>query len=270
VIRQLEAGPVNRSQVHWVCLSPPLDNEPSVVNALAPAFGLVGEEHSSLRGLAGRVLGPPIASWKTPSPSAVETPAPVDAPASSPRSSKPLIVVTDTERLFRRTADGLSRFHRFLDLVYDTREHATWVLLMVEPAVLVLDAAADLSARCFARVYVPPLDAAELSLLLEMRHQLSGYGLRLETEVPRLAGWLRRRRTAWRLWRGHSHAAFDHRAQLSGGNARQAMRLWLALARLEPDDASTVVVGPLPTEACPLIDELPLSPRLVLSLLLLF
>jgi hypothetical protein len=144
-----------------------------------------------------------------------------------------------------------------------------WVVLMAEPAVQVLDAALELRARFPAPIRVPPMSADELAQVLDYRHRLSGYALRLEPGAPSLAGWVRGPGTAWRLWRRHEDATFERLAQLSGGNVRQALRLWLAAAHADAQDAASVVVGPLPADACPLLDELPLSSRVLLAALML-
>ena len=62
---------------------------------------------------------------------------------------------------------------------------------------------------------------------------------------------------------------YERLVRLSGGNVRQALRLWLAAAHLDPDVPGLVVVGPLPGHATPLIEELPLSSRVLLAALLL-
>jgi hypothetical protein len=180
-----------------------------------------------------------------------------------------LIVVENSERLFRRTHEGLECMRRFLELVAGTSDHVVWVVLMAEPAVQVLDAALELRARFPAPLWVPPMRADELAQVLDCRHRLSGYALRLEPGAPSLAGWVRGPGTAWRLWRRHEDATYERLAQLSGGNVRQALRLWLAAAHTDPNDAASVVIGPLPADACPLLDELPLSSRVLLASLLL-
>ena len=56
---------------------------------------------------------------------------------------------------------------------------------------------------------------------------------------------------------------------LSGGNPRQAQRLWLAAARPDPDHEGGVVVGPLDAMADSLLDGLPLVSRVLLAAILL-
>jgi hypothetical protein len=106
---------------------------------------------------------------------------------------------------------------------------------------------------------------------MDLRHRLSGYRLRLEPGEPGLATWLRRPGEAWRLWRGRPDVLFERLARLSEGNVRQALRLWLAVAHLDAaaNDDTTVVIGPLPSEPCPLLDQLPLSSRVLLAALML-
>jgi len=270
LVRQLLASLGERVDLHWLRLSPALEREADVARELGQWFGLALEGASTLEfgELGQRVQALLPGSWR-------RAEAWIDEVDGVPGNAGPisarrrLIVVENTERLFRRSHEGLVRVRRFLELVAATRDQVQWVVLMAEPALPLLDAALELRARFPIQLQVPPMRAPELARVLDNRHRLSGYDLRLEPGAPSLAGWLRGPGTAWRLWREHDDATFERLAQLSGGNVRQALRLWLAAAHIDPDDASRVVVGPLASDACPLIDALPLSSRVLLAALLL-
>jgi Kef-type K+ transport system membrane component KefB len=270
VVRQLLASLGDRLETRWLRLSPSLEREADVVRELSQWFALPVEEDRPLEFgvLARRISALTPASWRR----AELRIDDVDGiPGNSGRieDRRMLIVVENTERLFRRDHEGLVRVRRFLELVTATSDHVLWIVLMAEPAVQVLDAALELRARFPATLRIPAMNAAQLEQLLDIRHCLSGYALRLEPGVPSLAGWLRGPATAWRAWREHDVATFERLVQLSGGNVRQALRLWLAAAHVDREDPSTVVIGPLPADACPLIDELPLSSRVLLAALML-
>ncbi|MFV8754861.1 cation:proton antiporter [Nannocystaceae bacterium ST9] len=270
LVRQLLASLGERLELRWLRLSPSLEREADVARELTQWFGLPIDDARPLEfaGLAQRVQALTPATWRR-AELRIDDVDGVPGNAGRIDDRRVLIVVENTERLFRRTHEGLVRVGQFLDLVSATSDHVLWVVLVAEPAVQVLDAALELRARFPAPLHVPPMRAGQLEQVIDVRHRLSGYALRLEPGVPSLAGWLRGPGTAWRLWREHDDATFERIAQLSGGNVRQALRLWLAAAHIDGDDASTVVVGPLPADVCPLIDELPLSSRVLLAALML-
>jgi hypothetical protein len=261
--------------VRWLRLSPSFDREADVTRELMHWFKLPSDEllRADFAGISQRVQTLTPASWRR----AELRIDDVDGvlgnmpgmPGDMLEQRRMLIVVENSERLFRRTHEGLNCMRRFLELVASTSDHVLWVVLMAEPAVQVLDAALELRARFPAPLRVPPMSPRQLAAVLDHRHRLSGYALQLEPGAPSLAGWMRGPGTAWRLWRKHADATFERLAQLSGGNVRQALRLWLAAAHTNVDDAASVIVGPLPADACPLLDELPLSSRVLLAALML-
>jgi Kef-type K+ transport system membrane component KefB len=270
LVRQLAAGLGERIELRWLRLSPSLEREADVARELAGYFAIPSDPQRPLgfSSLAQRIAALTPATWRR----AEQRIDDVDGvPGNSGRidERRVVIVVENSERLFRRNHDGLLRVRHFLELVAATSDHVLWLVLMAEPAVPLLDAALELRARFPTQLRVPPMSAAQLEQVLDARHRLSGYALRLEPGVPSLAGWLRGPGIAWRSWRRHDDATFERLVQLSGGNVRQALRLWLAAAHVAPDDPSSVVVGPLVPDACPLIDELPLSSRVLLAALLM-
>ncbi len=268
LVRQLLVGLGERADVQWLRLSPRLESERHLVEELTPWFGLPTVSGQSLTTLLQRVQALTPATWQRAELS-IEDVDGVQVTHDRKDGRRLIVVVENCERLFRRNPDGLLRIRQFMDFIAATSDHVLWIVLMAEPAVQVLDPAVELRARFSGLIHVPPMTADQLEQVLEIRHRLSGYGVRLEPGVPGIAGWLRRPGTAWRLWRGHSEATFERLAQLSGGNVRQAMRLWLAAARIDPQDTSTVVIGPLPVDPCTLLDELPISSRVLLAALML-
>jgi Cdc6-like AAA superfamily ATPase len=191
---------------------------------------------------------------------------------AAPSFSRPptLVVVENTERLFRRTPEGLETVRRLLALIAASSGQILWVVLMADAAVRVLDPALELRGRFPLALHVPPVDAKQLERVLDARHRLSGYRLRCEPGRPTLHEWLRHPASAWRQRRDHDLATSERIAALSAGNIRQALRMWLAAAHIDERDPSTVVVGPLPGERCPLTAELPLSSKLLLGALVLY
>jgi hypothetical protein len=273
LVRQLLGSLGERVDARWLRLSPSFDREADVTRELMQWFQLPIDDLSrpDFFGVSQRVQALTPASWRRAELRIDDVDGVLgnSGGAAMLEERRMLIVVENSERLFRRTHEGLNCMRRFLELVSATSDHVLWVVLMAEPAVQVLDAALELRARFPAPIRVPPMSADELAQVLDQRHRLSGYALRLEPGAPSLAGWVRGPGTAWRLWRKHAEATFERLAQLSGGNVRQALRLWLAAAHADQDDAASVVVGPLPADACPLLDELPLSSRVLLAALML-
>ncbi len=240
---------------HWLRLSPTLELEADVARELASALDHLQE---------------PASAWERPP--ASDLAALFDslrASASLDHAPPLLIVLENTERLFRRTPEGLEIMRRLLALISATGKRVQWIVLMAEAAVRVLDPALELRARFSPAIHVPPADPEQIERVLDARHRLSGYQLRREPGSPTLHEWLRSPTAALRLWRNIDVATSERVTQLSGGNLRQALRLWLAAARLDDHEPSVVVVGPLPSDACPLLDELPLSSKLLLASLML-
>ena len=64
-------------------------------------------------------------------------------------------------------------------------------------------------------------------------------------------------REAWTLSDGHA------------GNVRQALRLWIAAANVDPEDLGVMRVGPLDAMPAPLLEGLPLASKVLLAALLL-
>jgi hypothetical protein len=270
LIRPLLAALGERVQTHWLRLSPSLEREDVVARELAQWLALPVDDSRPLEftDLAQRIRGQAPANWRR-AELWIDDVDGVAGNSGKIEARRMLVVVENTERLFRRNHEGLVRVRRFLELVAASSDQLLWVVLIAEPAVPMLDAALELDARFPAPLRVPPMTASQLEQVLDSRHQLSGYALRLEPGAPSLAGWLRGPASAWRLWREHEAATFERLAQLSCGNVRQALRLWLSAAHTDPRDPATVIIGPLPTDASPLIDELPLSSRVLLAALLL-
>jgi hypothetical protein len=179
------------------------------------------------------------------------------------------IVVANVERLFRRTPVGIDRIRRFFDLVAGTSDLVLWVVLFGEPAARLLGPLLELEGRFPVIVAVPPMDATQLESALTMRHRLSGYELRFVQHAPSLHEWVRSPMAAWRTSRAVGPASYERLHVLSGGNARQAQRLWLAAARADPSHEGGVVVGPLDAMSDTLLDGLPLISRVLLAALLL-
>jgi hypothetical protein len=273
LVRQLAAELGDRGdgiEWHWLRLSPTLERESDVVHELAPWFGVSAIDPSS--GFAE--LQQQVQSL---APTALRRAARriEDVDGSPGRQNgdagltpQPMIVVENAERLFRRTPEGLVRVRRFLELIAATSDHVLWLVLMAEPAVAVLDPALELRARFPTVLQVPGMKADQLAAVLDGRHRLSGYPLRIDPGVPTLNDLLREPMSA-RLWRSREDSAYERLVRLSGGNVRQALRLWLTAAHVAADDPGVVVVGPLPGHATPLLEELPLSSRVLLAALLL-
>jgi hypothetical protein len=113
------------------------------------------------------------------------------------------------------------------------------------------------------------MNTKQLEAALTMRHRLSGYELRFTHHVPSLHEWVRNPLAAWRTRRATGPATYERLHALSGGNARQAQRLWLAAARADPRREGGVVVGPLDAMSDTLLGGLPLISRVLLAALLL-
>lgn len=260
LVRQLSASRGDRLGVRWLRLSTALDREADVVLELARSLELIrhADDHGphSFAELGQRIRTHTSVPWRA-------------TTRDGETSRRVAIVVENGDRLFRRSVNGLDDARNFLALVAATSEQLLWIVLMAEPAVPVLDAALELRARFPEPIHVPGMSAGELEQVLDLRHRLSGYHLQLVPGEPDLATWLRRPGEAWRVWRRRPGVVFEQLARLSEGNVRQALRLWLAVARVDPSSAAMVVLGPLPAEPCPLLDQLPLSSRVLLAALML-
>ncbi|MFO7566567.1 MAG: ATP-binding protein, partial [Enhygromyxa sp.] len=268
LVRQLALELGVRVELRWLRLAPTLEREGEVVSELAPWLG-VGtlDPGTGFAELAQQLQALPPAMLRR---AALRLEGGDESrdEGEGGQAPQPMIVVENAERLFRRTPEGIMRVRRFLELVAATSDQVLWVVLMAEPAVAILDPALELRARFPTSLHVPGMDAEQLAAALDSRHRLSGYALRLEPGSPSLSELLREPLRA-RLWRTREAAAFDRLAVLSGGNVRQALRLWLVAAHADAHEPGVVVVGPLPGHATPLLGELPLSSRVVLAALLL-
>jgi hypothetical protein len=236
----------DRIEPRWLSLSPSLDREDDVAPALsellgwrpASSFVTLERTYKALRRL-GR------------------------AP------SKMAIVVENTERLFRRTPEGLRCMGEFLDFVETTHREVLWIVLVTEPAVRRIDPVLELKGRFAVQLQVRPMTSAELERVLTSRHRLSGYALRFHHHAPSLHEWIRSPGAAWRTKRGTGQAMYERIRLLSAGNVRQALRLWLAAAHLDEGEEGKVVVGPIDAIPATLTDDLPLLSKIILAALLL-
>jgi Kef-type K+ transport system membrane component KefB len=244
IVREAVSRLHARVSPRWVLLSPDLDREAAVCAELGTACGL--PRVSSFEALAAAL------HW-------------------GPRrgaDAAPAIVLTNVERLFRRTPEGLDQVRRFFELVTATKDEVLWIVISTEAAVRCLGPLADLEARFSSVVAATPMTADELATVLMMRHRLSGYPLRFRHHRPSLHEWVRSPPAAWRTRRQTGGATYERLAQLSAGNVRQALRLWLVSAHLDPSSGEAIV-GPLEATGDPLLESLPLTSRLLLAALLL-
>lgn len=245
IIRHVANRMGERVQLRWLSLSPELDTETDVAHRLAPLLGL-----PSASGFDALVASVP--RFTRPEAQAART----------------AIVVANVERLFRRTPAGLDRIRRFFDLVAATSGDVLWIVLFAEPAAHLLAPVLELEGRFPVTVTVPPMTTRQLATMLELRHRLSGYALSFRHHAPSLHEWVRHPSAAWRTRRRTGAATYERLGLLSAGNVRQALRLWLAAARLD-EPSGRVVVGPFEALPDALVDDLPLISRLLLAALLL-
>jgi hypothetical protein len=243
LVRQVLAATGDRLETRWLALKPELEREADVARALADALHWPRAE-------AFDALG--------------------RHPRPGPRTRQRVgVVVANVERLFRRTPEGLDRIGRFFDLVAATSDEVLWIVLFTEPAARLLAPALELDGRFPVTVNLPPMTSEQLEQVLAMRHRLSGYELAFAGHAPSLHEWLRGPGTAWRTRRQLGSAIYERLRLLSGGNVRQALRLWLAAARIDPDHEGRVVIGPLEAMPDQLLAELPLPSKVLLAALLL-
>lgn len=246
LVRQLLNERAETLLPQWIRLSPTLEREVDVSGALARAGGWPSAPQlTELAAAARRQIG--IATARRPT----------------------TIIVENTERLFRRTEAGLARVRAFLELIAATSSDILWIVLMAEPAAHALEAPFDFASRFARMIRVGPIGAPELQQIIQARHRLSGYGVRFAPHAPNLQDWLRHPAQAWHMLQRGTEGTYERLWQLSGGNVRQALHLWLAAIRPAPDQASMAVVGPLTAVRSPLIESLPLSSRFLLRTLLL-
>ena len=246
LVRQVLTQMGEKVEPGWVSLSPTFEREPQVAAALAELM-----------------KRPRASDFRT-----LERRTHLRAGLDKKRV-KTAIVVENAERLFRRTPDGLRRMRHFFDLVSATSAEVLWVVLLSEPAARLLDPALELGGRFPATVHVSPMSTRELAQVLTVRHRLSGYELRFDHHAPTLHEWIRSPGTAWRTRRGTGDAMYERIHALSGGNVRQALRIWLAGARLDDRGDGQIVVGPMDAVTDPLLRDLPLVSRVLLATLLL-
>jgi Kef-type K+ transport system membrane component KefB len=246
LVRQVLAQMSDTLEASWLSLSPSLERESRVAAELAVLMGQ--RPADDFRTLERRAR---------------------KGPSSDGKSSKKAIVVENAERLFRRTPEGLRRIRHFFDLVSATSRDVAWIVLLAEPAARLLDPALELGGRFPATVTMRPMTTTELQQVLTLRHRLSGYELDFDHHAPTLHEWIRSPKTAWRTKRGTGDAMYERVHALSHGNVRQALRLWLAAARVDDRDDNQIVVGPIDAVPEALLGELPLVSRVLLASLLL-
>ncbi len=245
LIRQVLGSVGDRLDAHWIALRPELEQEADVARALAEAVGW--RRSDRFEGLGKRARGKGGAGTR----------------------ARKAVVVANVERLFRRTPEGLHRIHRFFDLVAATSDEVLWIVLFAEPAARLLGPVLELDGRFPVTVELPPMSAEQLEQVLTMRHRLSGYDLAFAGHAPSLHEWIRSPGAAWRTRRQPGAAIYERLRLLSGGNVRQALRLWLAAARIDPAHEGRVVIGPLEAMPDELLADLPLVSKVLLAALLL-
>jgi len=187
----------------------------------------------------------------------------------TPGPRSPVIVIENTERLFRRTPAGLETMRAFLDLVTASAGDLLWIVVIAEPALRVLNPVLEVEAHFASVVSVGSVDLPMIRRVLEARHRLSGYSLRVDTHAPTVQTWLRNPAQAWRAFRGRHGVVYERVWMLSHGNIRQGLRLWLALVEPDPSDPAAAIVGQIAAMPSPLLEDVPLSGRLLLASLLL-
>ncbi len=250
-VRWLAAAAADDVDVNWIRLSPGLEREADVTRQVAEILQVRPVRDFAV--LAALVRG-----------------AAASESRDADEGKRPkVIVVENAERLFRRNPEGLARMRRFLDLVSSNARDVMWIVLMTEASVRLLDPILELRARFPTSLRIGPASPATLEAMISARHRLSALSLEINSRRPRLGEFVRNPLAAVRSLRGPSFGAYERLAILSGGNPRQALRLWLASTKVVGGENGRAIVGPITAMPCPLLGDLPLSGRVLLAALTL-
>ncbi|RAL25063.1 hypothetical protein DL240_02285 [Lujinxingia litoralis] len=183
-------------------------------------------------------------------------------------SGRHVVVLEACEHVFLRTEEGMERARAFFEMVQQSAGPIFWVLLMELASAEFLCAHLDLERALTARAELPASDSGWLEAMIMARHRVSGFDLHFESP-PR--GRLERLvRLQWRT-PGQESARrefFEALAEHSRHNPEAALLRWLRAVRPDPLNDARVLVCPFDVRRLDVLQERPLSQRLLLAALL--
>ncbi len=250
-VRWLAAGGGDDLEVSWIRLSPGLEREADVSKQVAQIMGVRPVRDFAV--LAALVRGASAATRRD----------------DDSEKRQKVIVIENAERLFRRNPEGLARMRKFLDLISSNSRDVMWIVLMTEASVRLLDPVLELRARFPTSLHFGMCPSNVIEAMITARHRLSALSLEVVGRRPRLGEFVRNPRAALRSLYGPDFGVYERIAYLSGGNPRQALRLWLASTRVEGGEAGRAIVGPITAMPCSVLGDLPLSGQVLLAALTL-
>lgn len=197
------------------------------------------------------------------------TTIPVDDPIRALQSSerKRVIVFENAQKIFSRSAQGLKLCRAVLRIIHETREEALWILQMNTAAYQWLDISLDFSAYFTHIIELGALTDADLQVVIQKRHRVSGFDIEFHQPSPSILEWLRSPVRTARSTRDPRAAFFNELCRLAKGSPLLALLYWLEAVHVSDEDSATIIAGELPTEKIDLVAPLSLTKQLILSLL---
>jgi Kef-type K+ transport system membrane component KefB len=98
--------------------------------------------------------------------------------ASALRKSPSIVLLDDIERFLRVSIAGIEDLDRFLRLVRATATHTHWVITAQSATIDLVDPFVHISETFGRRIYLGPVDPAELDRVIQTRIQFSGLDIR--------------------------------------------------------------------------------------------
>jgi hypothetical protein len=167
-----------------------------------------------------------------------------------------VIVFEHAERFLSRTAEGISRLRRLMQMFALTRGQILWIVTMRSASLGFFEQVAHLRSAFSDVIEMQPLPTDQLEQLILMRHELSNYQIEF---LPPQNDWTDRVSkplASAEAARSPASAWFKRATKLSGGNPRYAIYLWLGSLEAAGDSVGKVRVGALPERMPLLLDGL--------------
>ena len=179
------------------------------------------------------------------------------------RQPPAVAIVEDLHHLFIRALGGFEAMEAFLEIIAATRANVLWVVTVDEFAWRYLNRVVGIAAHFVHTVNTTELPSEKLEQAIMARHEVSGFGLRFETEgrEPTDGRWarLRGREPRGELTRKESQRRlfFEELAEIAEGNIVLALFYWLrSIRRLEEH---VLVLGDPEIIDLEFLDRLPLA-----------
>lgn len=177
-----------------------------------------------------------------------------------------IVVLENADKIYSRTSSGIAMARRFLTMISNTSHNTLWIVIMNTPAATVLHSLVGLKDYFTCELNLQPLQRDDIERMIMARHQVSGFSLNFQ---PRHLNRLQRLRRPFlgNTVRQPPGEFFEQLTRQTHGNPHLALLYWLRAVELDPRDDARIHVNPLESTTFYLLDELSLTKKLILALL---